>query len=194
MLGAANRMLILKVGFHLAAAVALLVAAALYYSLAVQPLAASRKEKLAQVDRLERMQHAAANARRTRAELRQSLQALQERGAAMQRRIPKAADEHEFLRHLTHVSQAAGLEIADYRRQGVTERETHSELRIGLKCRGSHRALCRVLFELQAQGRILSVEKMTVSSDLATDRHAIELTIVLFYGLRAEAAAGGPNA
>lgn len=179
-----KRLRLLRVGVHAAAAAALLLGAAIYYAFAARPLMIGRQQRLADTQRLEAMQQAVASARGTQIELRTTLANIQRREAELVRRIPLLADEHELLHALTQAAQEAGLHVVDYRREGVADEATHSTLRIGVKCRGSYVALCAVLDRLQNLQRLVIIENLNVTSDMASDDQAIVMTIVLFYGLK----------
>ncbi len=179
-----SRRWLLSCGAHGAALVLLLVAGCIYFTCAAGPLSNQRRRDAAEIGRLRQLQSSASRARATHADIRTALNDLEQRGEAVKQRIPKDANEHEFLSALSQAARKAGLEVVDYRRHGVAQRETHATLSIGLKCRGTHAALCDVLHHLHQVDRIVTIENLTVTSDLATEQQAIEMTVVLLYGLR----------
>lgn len=160
----------------------------LFFGCVVHPLARRRQANAEEMDRLNEAQRSAAQARAVLVGLRGSLRELDERREAVRRRIPAQAGEHEFLSNLSQAAQQAGLELVDYRREGVVSRDSCSALHIVVKCRGSHSALCDVLHYLHHARRLTTIERMTITSDLASGQHTIEMTVALHYGLHVAAA------
>jgi Tfp pilus assembly protein PilO len=176
----------LRLGFRAAAATALAAAACLYYVALLQPIEGRRNQILGDADKSQQVVESARRSRKMHTDLRSALAELQRRGAATRQRIPEHAGENEFLQFLSHSAKESGLEIGDYQPQGIAQKETHSELRIRVKCHGKFVALCGLLGQLQQQQRLIAIESLSVDSDLGSDEHAADMTLVLFFGLKAE--------
>ena len=112
-------------GTHLAAALAMLVAAVLYFLLISRPMTTHSHRLTADIHRLEAMQQAALGAERTEAQLQQTLAAVTQRETTLLQRIPESAEEHAFLQAVTESAHAFDVQLLDYGRVGIEEQPTH---------------------------------------------------------------------
>ena len=183
----------LRWGVHGAAAAVLLIVTAVFYMLGMRPLVESRQSRLSEIERSEKMHEAAASAAVTQVKLQSELADLKQRESRLLQRIPDEAQEHNFLQAIAQAAAKASLQIVDYQSNGVTADDTRSVLRISVSCRGSYAALCRVLDHLHKHDRLIIIENLRVTSDMANQEQAIQLSIALIFGLKAPTSAKGSD-
>lgn len=119
-----------------------------------------------------------------RSALRQADKELK-RGQAYARelreRIPEGPNEAEFLKQLSRAAEASGLRIQDYRRGNSAVKESYSSLRINLTCSARYVELCRFLEQLDELPRILTIEKLTISTPDDGDQYPVDLRLSVYF-------------
>jgi Tfp pilus assembly protein PilO len=166
-----------------AAAVVLTVAAAVFYAAAVSPLQSRGRAAAERCTQLQSLLRSSRQAMRSQRELRETLSSLTQRARAVRRRVPEHAGEAELLRQLTEIAEGAGVALVDYRRGAIVESADHSQLRLGIKCEGTFEDLCRLLQEVQNLERIVVVERLLLNSSANGDRHPVDMTLLVHFGL-----------
>ena len=155
----------------------------LYYALFFRPLAIARETDSRRAAQLERLLRSANSVGRQHRELSNSLTDLQQGAQDVRDRIPDEPLEAVFLRDITEIAQEVGLNIVDYRRGTTSRTPTHSQVEIGLKCRGSYTSICGFLDRIAGLPRLSRVQKMTVHAKNGADLYPFDITLLLLYGL-----------
>lgn len=156
----------------------------LVYWIGWGPLQSQCQAESRRIEELERLKSRAATIQRTHSALQAELASLEARAAAVRRQVPELPQEAELLTQLTRNEGDEGLKIRDYRRSGVTVRDTHAELRVVLKGVGDYRSLCAFVDGLEKLDRLVVVESFGVREDPREDAYPVDLTLVLYYGLK----------
>ncbi|MGM0487524.1 MAG: type 4a pilus biogenesis protein PilO [Planctomycetota bacterium] len=105
----------------------------------------------------------------------------------LRQRIPDDPDEAEFLKQVSRLAAATGLEIRDYRRGSLAVKESYSELQINLTCSARYAELCRFLEALDELPRILTIEKLAISSPDEGDEYPVDLSLSVYFRGRRQA-------
>lgn len=74
--------------------------------------------------------------------------------ANLQRRIPPAPHEAEFLAQVCELAHRVGVEVTDYHPGAVQQRETYQELEVKFSGRGDYEAVCRFLHQTEEIPRL----------------------------------------
>ncbi|MFW6170704.1 MAG: type 4a pilus biogenesis protein PilO [Planctomycetota bacterium] len=119
-----------------------------------------------------------------RSALRQADKELQQGHAyarELRERIPDGPNEADFLKQLSGAAEASGLKIQDYRRGGSAVKESYSSLQINLICSARYVQLCRFLEQLDELPRILTIEKLTISTPDDGDEYPVDLSLSVYF-------------
>lgn len=180
-----------RLSVHLGALLALLICGVVYSVLIIRPQEVARQELADQTQRLESLRQAALASRSTEMDLRTTLARIEEREAHLRSTIPAAADEHEVLQAVTQAADETGLQIVDYQRTGIVDEQTHSSLRLDVKCRGEYAPMCHFIDRIRNLDRLILVERLRVTSDLASAQHDFTISLMFVYGLKPDASTAG---
>jgi Tfp pilus assembly protein PilO len=165
---------------HAAAVAILLAAVGSVYGLAMRPLDRRLAECRAESAKIEALLAHRDHIASEHAKLRQSLADVEEKAAAIQRRVPDEPMEAEFLGQVAQAAAQAGLQVRDYRPAGSTVKSACSRLEIQLACQGSYAALCRFLDRLAALPRLARVVNLDVTGSSGADC-TMTVTLVVFF-------------
>lgn len=167
---------------HAAGLAAVLAAAALAYGLVLRPLERRTGDWEDRIARLEERLQGIDAFRAEQSRLSQWVAELDQKGAALSRRVPGEPMEAEFLSQVASVAVGAGVKLGHYRPGVVRIGEGHSQMEIQLSCAGSYRGLCQFLDRLAAMERLSRVVQMEVASGQAEGCPAT-ITLVVFFRL-----------
>jgi len=135
------------------------------------------------IERLEGLMRTAKSVRDEHSKLKASMAEVEERAATVRQRIPEQPREAEFLRNVTQIASAEGLNIRDYQRGAVTPQDDHQRLEVRLSCEGEYPSICGFLDQLAGLPRISTINKMEVSANHETGVYPFDLTVVLYFGI-----------
>ena len=180
---------------HAVGLATLLAAGVAAYSLVYLPLAQKQSACVAQIAVVDGLLENSGEIRTAHANFKDSLAKIRDRAEALRERIPDRPCETEFLEQMNEAANQEGLEIRDYVRGEVTVKDTHSHLDVRVSCAGSYTQICRFLDRLARLPRISTIEKATITPDVAQERYPADLTLRLYYGAqdRPEVTREAPN-
>lgn len=167
---------------HGAGLAAVLAAATLAYGLVLRPLERRTGDWEDRIARLEERLKGIDAFRAEQSRLSQRVAELDQKSAALSRRVPGEPMEAEFLSQVAGVAVQAGVKLGHYRPGLIRVGEGHSQMEIQLSCAGPYRGLCQFLDRLAAMERLSRVVQMEVGSGGAEGCPAT-ITLVVFFRL-----------
>lgn len=172
-----------KVLAHVGGCCAILLAVAIYYGLVSRPLLMQQEATLATNARLERGLTGSLDVRRDHLRMRRRLDDLNNLVQQSRQRAPERSPESTFLREVTQIARAEGLEIVDFRRSGLRQSAAHSEVTMTLNGSGSYAAVCRLVDQINSFSYAAVVKRMDFSSSHDSGRHPFEIAYTLYHNL-----------
>lgn len=179
--------------WHAGAIACALTLSTLAYATLNRPLTAWREDVDRRADLVRAKLAGGPALRRRHAEKQRELRGLVDRVDVVNKRIPDDPREGEFLADITRLAAQNDIDIEDFRRAKNQSTATHSTVTVELKATGAHRGLCGLIDGVAALPRLAEMTRLDVRRASDGDRHAIEMTYALYYGLASNTAPGSSD-
>lgn len=160
-----------------------LVVIALSYGAVYRPLAEWRQSLAQQAALVKVKLTESKSIRQQHTESKQKLQELLASVKEVNRRAPDQPREGEFLGDISRLATDKGVEINDFRRGTVSEKETYSSVSILVTGEATHQGLCGLLEGISQLPRLASLTHLQIRSGTTPDNYPIELHYSLYYGM-----------
>jgi Tfp pilus assembly protein PilO len=170
---------------HYAGVLACVVCATLCYSLVHAPTAKTIAKTTLRIDELALSVENAPLIRDQHRKVSESLEEVESRIAAVQRRVPRHADGGAFLRQVTNIADAEKLSIKDFHPETPSAKAGYAEMQVTLKGRGSYASICGFIHELNKLTRLSKVKDLTLSATDGAAEYPMTATLIIYFGLQA---------
>jgi Tfp pilus assembly protein PilO len=111
------------------------------------------------------------------------LEAVTTRIAKVQRSVPQAADEGEFLHQVTQLASEEKLAIKEYHPEKPEVKSGYAEMQVTLKGEGSFASICTFVDHLNRLDRLSKIKDLTLSSETDGTEYPMTATLVIYFGL-----------
>ena len=169
-------------GLHALGATLILILCACFYKFVYCSLL---EDKLASIQRAQQLEMLLTSADSVQSEylsLRNELQELKKAVAETRSRLPRNIEEEEFLAQTQQAAKDVGLQIIHYHSELNENSIGLQSAEIRLTCIGSYASTCRFLEKVNQFARVIETAKLSVESDVNSDRYPVQISFVLYYG------------
>jgi Tfp pilus assembly protein PilO len=170
---------------HYAGVLACVVCATLGYSLVHARTAKTIARTTLRIDELALSVENAPLIRDQHRKVSESLEEVESRIAAVQRRVPRHADGGAFLRQVTNIADAERLSIKDFHPETPAAKAGYAEMQVTLKGRGSYASICAFIDKLNKLTRLSKVKDLTLSATDGAAEYPMTATLIIYFGLQA---------
>ena len=164
---------------------AVLVAGLIGYFALVRPLRVAEQESRDRTTELELLLQDESKVRDQHLDLKRKLADISTRSAEVRQRIPDKEGVAEFLGAISQIANQEHVKIRETKQGEVTRANNCSRRALHLSLEGDYRGICGFLAGLEKLPRVTSVTKMDVSVGNSQKSYAVEMTVVLYFGLTA---------
>lgn len=174
---------------HYAGLAIVLVVGATAYGWFYTPLEKSILDTQLEIEDLEIMGRNASAIRREHTRLTEHLKDIEARYAALEARVPLNAEAGSFLKHVSKIAREEKLEISNFQPAQSIHGNGYMAMEVMLDGKGTFVSICSFFQQLSKIQRLSKVKDLSVSVDPQSDDYPMKATIVIYFGLKGEAAA-----
>jgi type IV pilus assembly protein PilO len=171
-------------------AVVLVVGAAAYHWL-YTPMQQDIFDAEVRLDELTQSGRNADAIRREHKRLSSRLEEIEDRYAALRRRVPRNAEAGTFLKDVSQIAHEEKLAISNFQPADSVEGDGYTAMEVMLNGQGSFASICSFFDRLSKVQRLSKVRRLSVTVDPQSDTYPMEATIVIYFGLNAQRADAG---
>src|SRR5262245_21666056 len=150
---------------HYAGVLATVACASFGYSFLHAPAVETIADTSARIDEVVQSVQNAPVIRAQHQKVSQKLQEVTTRIANVQRRVPQASDEGDFLHQLTELASNEKLSIKEYNPGKAEARDGYAEMQVMLKGEGSFGSICTFVDRLNKLARLSKVKELTLTAE-----------------------------
>lgn len=173
---------------HYAGLAIVLVAGAAAYNWLYTPVKTNIFDTEMKIDELVLSGQNAEAIRRKHAALSNQLRDIEARYSALEQRVPLNAEAGSFLKHVSEIAREEDLVISNFQPSQSVEGNGFTAMEVMLDGKGTFKSICSFFERLSKIQRLSKVKDLTVSVDLQAEEYPMKATIVIYYGLKGEAA------
>jgi Tfp pilus assembly protein PilO len=111
------------------------------------------------------------------------LEEVTTRIANVQRRVPQAADEAEFLHQVSQLASEEKLSIKEFNPEKPETKNGYVEMQVRLTGEGSFGSICKFVDHLNKLARLSKIKDLTLSSETDATEYPMTATLVIYFGL-----------
>jgi Tfp pilus assembly protein PilO len=169
---------------HYAGVLILVVCLSTGYSLLHVPAEQAIAETSNRIDELMQSVQNAPLIREQHGIVSAKLREVTTRIANVQRRVPNAADEGEFIKQVTALAEAEELSIKAFQPSNPEARDGYAEVQMTLKGEGSFSSICTFVDQLNKLARLSKIKDLELISETEATKYPMTATLVIYFGLR----------
>jgi type IV pilus assembly protein PilO len=174
---------------HYAGLAIVLIACALAYNWFYAPLEAEILDAEMKIDELAVAGENTTVIRQEHERLTARLRQIEARYAALEQRVPLNAEAGSFLKHISEIASQEQLTISNFQPAQSVQGNGYAAMEVLLDGKGTFKSICSFFDRLSKLQRLSKVKDLSVSVDPQSDDYPIKATIVIYFGLKGEAAA-----
>ena len=169
---------------HYAGVLVTVICASIGYSFLHAPAVHAISETAAQIDDVMQSVQNAPIIRAQHQIVSEKLKEVTTRIANVQRRVPQASDEGDFLHQLTQLAGNEKLAIKEYNPGKAEARNGYAEMQVMLKGEGDFGSICTFVDRLNKLARLSKVKELTLSAEDNRTAYPMTATLVIYFALR----------
>jgi len=169
---------------HYAGVLVTVACASFGYSFLHAPALHDISETAARIDEVMQSVHNAPIIRAQHQKVSEKLHEVTTRIANVQRRVPQASNEGDFLHQLNQLAGNEKLSIKEYSPGKAETRDGYAEMQVMLKGEGSFGSICTFVDRLNKLARLSKVKELTLSAEDDRSEYPMTATLIIYFALR----------
>lgn len=159
------------------------------YSLLIRPLDGQVLNAQTEVYLLKELVQQSPTINQTNRQLKQKLADVIQQADEMDKRVPVAPRESDFLAEITHIAEDVKFEIVDYHSGTILNFDSHREMEIKVNAKASYESLCRFLERVDDIPRLSRLIDLEVSTDATQEKVTVILSFGIYFSPKSESSA-----
>ena len=169
-------------GFHVLGLTLLLVLSVCFYKFVYRAFGESKAKLVQRSQQLDLLLTSSEQVQSEYLLLRNELRELKKAVAETKSRLPLNIEEEAFLAETQQTANDVGLQIIEYQSELKEDSVGVHSVEIRLICIGSYASTCRFLERIDHLARVVEIAKLSMESDVNSDRYPVQMSFVLYYG------------